>query len=311
MEKNARIYIAGHNGLVGNALLHTLRNAGFFNIIIRSMEQLDLRKQADVYQFFSTQRIDYVFLAAAKVGGILANATYPADFIYDNLAIALNVIDAAYRTQIKKLLFLGSSCIYPKESPQPIKEEYLLSDYLEKTNEPYAIAKIAGLKLCEAYNRQYNTNFISCMPTNLYGPGDTFDSEKSHVIPALIQKFYHAKRQGNENVVVWGTGKPCREFLFIDDLADACLFLMKKYENNTVINIGTGDEISIKELAELIKKLIGFEGSIVFDESKPDGIQRKLLQSSKLNHLGWKATTPLEAGLKKTIDWYHRYYGNK
>lgn len=303
MNKEAKIYVAGHTGLVGSAIIRALQKAGFTTIVTRSLHELDLRNQQAVYDFFATEKPVYVFLAAAKVGGILANATYPASFIYDNLAIELHVIDAAYRYGVKKLLFLGSSCIYPRNCPQPIKEDYLLTSQLEKTNEPYAIAKIAGLKLCEAYNRQYGTQFIACMPTNLYGPYDNFDLAASHVIPALLRKCIQAKRDGEKEVVVWGTGTPYREFLFVDDLADACLFLMEHYTGNEVINIGTGRDITIKDLAELIKKCVGFKGAIVFDADKPDGTPRKLLNVDKLTSLGWQAPTSLEEGLIQTIAW--------
>ncbi len=307
MDKEAKVYVAGHTGLVGSALVRALKKSGFAHIITRSFAELDLRNQQVVDHFFAAERPAYVFLAAAKVGGILANATYPANFIYDNLAIELNVIDAAYRYGVKKLLFLGSSCIYPRECAQPIKEEYLLTSQLEKTNEPYAIAKIAGLKLCEAYNRQYGTHFIACMPTNLYGPADNFDLTTSHVIPALLRKFIEAKRDGKKEVVVWGTGRPYREFLFVDDLAQASLFLMEHYTGNEVINIGTGIDITIKDLAELIKKEVGFEGDILFDTSKPDGTPRKLLNVDKLRALGWQAPTSLDQGLAQTIAWCTRH----
>lgn len=303
MDKQAKIYVAGHTGLVGSAIMRALKKAGFTNVVTKSLDELDLRHQESVYRFFMDEKPAYVFVAAAKVGGIVANASYPAHFIYDNLAIELNVIDAAYKAGVTKLLFLGSSCIYPRECPQPIKEEYLLTSQLEKTNEPYAIAKIAGLKLCEAYNRQYGTNFIACMPTNLYGPYDNFDSTTSHVIPALLKKCIQAKRDGKEEIVVWGTGTPYREFLFVDDLADASLFLMEHYTGNEPINIGTGTDISIKNLAELIKKQVGFEGRIVFDASKPDGTPRKVLNVDKLKALGWQASTTLEQGLAQTIAW--------
>lgn len=303
MDKDAKIYVAGDTGLVGSAIMRALKQAGFTTIITRSLQELDLRNQSAVYHFFMQEKPAYVFLAAAKVGGIVANATYPAQFIYDNLAIELNVIDAAYKSGVKKLLFLGSSCIYPRECPQPIKEEYLLTNQLEKTNEPYAIAKIAGLKLCESYNRQYGTTFIACMPTNLYGPYDNFDLTTSHVIPALIRKCVQAKRDGKKEVVVWGTGTPYREFLFVDDLASACLFLMEHYTGNEPVNIGTGTDISIKDLMELIKKQVGFEGRIVFDTSKPDGTPRKLLNVDKLTALGWRASTSLEQGLAQTLVW--------
>jgi GDP-L-fucose synthase len=307
MEKEAKIYVAGHQGLVGSAIVRALQSQGFSNIVMRTLQELDLRNQQAVNHFFATEKLDYVFLAAAKVGGIVANATYPADFIYDNLAIALHVIDAAYRNQVKKMLFLGSSCIYPRSCPQPIREEYLLSSQLEQTNEPYALAKIAGLKLCESYNRQYGTHFITCMPTNLYGPGDNFHPATSHVIPALLRKFIEAKRDRKTEVVVWGTGAPYREFLYVDDLANACLFLMEHYTGNQLINVGTGTDIMIKDLANLIKKEVGFQGDIVFDTSKPDGTPRKLLNIDKLTNLGWCPSTPLEVGIRKTIAWCNQH----
>ncbi len=303
MEKESKIYVAGHNGLVGRALMRQLEKEGYRNIITRSFSDLDLRNQSNVYQFFEKERPEYVFLSAAKVGGILANATSPASFLYDNLAIELNVIDAAYKTGVKKLLFLGSSCIYPRDCPQPMKEEYLLTSELEKTNESYAIAKIAGLKLCEAYNRQYGTRFIAVMPTNLYGPYDNFNLKRSHVIPALIRKFIEAKNAGDSSVTVWGTGKAYREFLYIDDLAESCVFLMNEYDETGIINIGTGKDITIADLANLIKNAVGYEGDIVFDSSKPDGTPRKLLEVQKLTTFGWQASTSLQSGLKQTIAW--------
>ncbi len=304
MDKDAKVYVAGHRGLVGSAIVRKLNQSGFTNIVMRSQNELDLRNQQAVNEFFLKEKPDYVFLAAAKVGGIWVNKQNPASFIYDNVAIELNVIDAAYRNNVKKLLFLGSSCIYPRECPQPIKEEYLLSSPLEPTNEGYAIAKIIGLKLCQAYNFQYGTNFISCMPTNLYGPGDNFNLDTSHVIPALIRKFFEATRDGKKEVVVWGSGAPYREFLYIEDLADACLFLMEHYNENEIINIGTGRDIMIKNLAERIRSIVGYEGSIAFDTRKPDGTPRKLLQVDKLTALGWDAPTSLDKGLKETISWY-------
>ncbi len=303
MEKESKIYVAGHNGLVGRALMRQLEKEGYRNLITRSFSDLDLRNQSNVYRFFEKERPEYVFLAAAKVGGILANSTYPASFLYDNLAVELNVIDASYKTGVKKLLFLGSSCIYPRECPQPMKEEYLLTSELEKTNESYAIAKIAGLKLCEAYNRQYGTRFIAVMPTNLYGLNDNFNLETSHVIPALIRKFVEAKKTGASSVTVWGTGKAYREFLYVDDLAEACVFLMNEYDETGIINIGTGKDITIAELANVIKNTVGYEGDIVFDPSKPDGTPRKLLEVQKLTSLGWQASTSLQSGLEQTIAW--------
>lgn len=308
MHKGAKIYVAGHRGLVGSAILRKLQAEGYSNIVTRTHQELDLTNQQEVYQFFETERPEYVFLAAAKVGGILANSTYPADFIRENLLIQTNVIDAAYRYGVKKLLFLGSSCIYPKFAPQPIKEEYLLTGALEPTNEPYAIAKIAGIKMCQAYNKQYGTNFISVMPTNLYGPGDNFDLETSHVLPALIRKFHEAKVARAPHVVVWGTGTPRREFLHVDDLADACLFLMNNYDSSEIINIGVGKDLTIVELANLIKEIVGYKGEIVFDTSKPDGTPRKLLDVSKLFNLGWRPRIRLEDGIRSTYEWFVRNY---
>jgi GDP-L-fucose synthase len=304
MIKSGKIYVAGHAGLVGHALVRRLKMEGCRTIITREQDQLDLRDQQAVKHFFETERPEYVFLAAAKVGGIGANMQYPASFMYDNLAIQLNVIDAAYRHGVKKLLFLGSSCIYPRTCPQPIKEEYLMTGELEKTNEPYALAKIAGLKLCESYNRQYGTNFIACMPTNLYGSHDNFDMYSSHVLPALVRKCYEAKLNGEKQITVWGSGKPYREFLYVDDLADACIFLMKQYEGHEIINVGTGKDITIMDLVHLIKDMVGYEGEILFDTSKPDGTPRKLLNVDKLTALGWRAPTALRDGIARTLDWY-------
>ncbi len=304
LNKEDKIYVAGHKGLVGSAILRKLEKEGFNNIVVKTRNELDLTCEKQVYEFFEKENIDYVFLAAAKVGGIYANDTYPADFIFQNLKIQTNIIDASYRYSVKKLLFLGSSCIYPKMCPQPMKEEYLLSGHLESTNEAYAVAKIAGIKMCQAYNRQYCTNFISVMPTNLYGINDNFELNNSHVLPALIRKFYEAKEQNKPEVVIWGTGTPKREFLFVEDLADACLFLINTYNSSEIINIGTGEDISIMELAEKIKDIIGFEGKIVFDETKPDGTPRKLLDVSKLHSLGWKHRTSLEKGIEQTFEWY-------
>lgn len=304
MNKDSKIFVSGHRGMVGSAICRNLAGKGFKNLITRTSSELDLRNQLAVSHFFQDEKPEYVFLAAAKVGGIQANNIYRADFIYDNLAIELNVIHAAYKENIKKLLFLGSSCIYPKLAEQPLKEDYLLSGYLEETNEPYAIAKIAGIKLCESYRRQYGCNFISAMPTNLYGPNDNYDLQNSHVLPALIRKFHEAKINGSPAVEVWGTGNPRREFLHVDDLAEACLFLMENYNQESIINIGYGSDISIKELAELIKKVTGFVGEIVFDSSRPDGTLRKLMDSSKINQLGWKAKTILVEGIIKT---YHNF----
>ena len=297
MEKNAKIYVAGHRGMVGSAILRKLQAEGYSNLVIRSSQELDLRNQQAVADFFNSEKPDYVFLAAAKVGGIVANNTYRADFLYENLAIQNNVIHQAYLLGVKKLLFLGSSCIYPKLAPQPLKEEYLLTGLLEPTNEPYAIAKIAGIKLCDAYRDQYGCNFISVMPTNLYGYNDNYHPENSHVLPALIRKFHEAKTSGTNSVTVWGTGSPLREFLFADDLADACYFLMQEYNEAGLINIGTGHDLSIKDLALLIKEVVGFTGDLVFDSSKPDGTPRKLLDVSKLHILGWKHRIALQEGL--------------
>ncbi len=339
MNLNSKIYIAGHRGLVGSALVRKLRKQGYKNLVVKTSKELDLRRQAEVDAFFAKEKPEYVFLAAAKVGGILANNTYKAEFIYDNLMIAANVINAAYKSGVKKLLNLGSSCIYPKFAPQPMKEEYLLSGLLEPTNEPYAVAKIAAIKLCRYYNEQYGTNFISVMPTNLYGPGDNFDLETSHVLPALTRKFHLAKLLRNQEfdaikkdikkfpdgfdlnldlnlkkfgitpdfVTLWGSGEPFREFLYVDDLADACIFLMEKYDYRDIgefINIGTGQDIKIKALAILIKSIVGFNGEIQHDLSKPDGTPKKLLDISKMKALGWEAKTGLEEGMRKTYQTY-------
>lgn len=304
IEKDAKVYVAGHRGLVGSALLRRLEAEGFERLITRTHGELDLSRQAEVEAFFEAERPDYVFLAAARVGGILANSTYPADFIRDNLQVQTNVIHAAYRAGVKKLLFLGSSCIYPRDCPQPMKEEYLLSGPLEPTNEPYAVAKIAGITMCRAYNRQYGTGFVSVMPTNLYGPGDNFDLENSHVLAALIRKFCDAKAAGDQAVTVWGTGGPRREFLHVDDMADACLFVMNHYEEDEILNIGKGRDITIKELALLIRDVTGFEGRVEFDPSKPDGTPQKLLDVSRLASLGWKSRIPLREGIEETCRWY-------
>jgi GDP-L-fucose synthase len=335
MNRDARIYIAGHTGLVGSALLRKLQAEGYANLITRTHAELDLERQAETESFFEKEKPEYVFMAAAKVGGILANTNYPAEFIYSNLAIQNNVIHAAWKFGVKRVLFLGSSCIYPRECPQPMKEEYILTGPLEATNETYAVAKIAGVKMCEAYNRQYGTNFMSVMPTNVYGPGDNFDLETSHVLPALIRKFHEAKTGGRgqgsgvsgesvhhtphttdqeqPSVVVWGTGKPRREFLHVEDLADACLFIMNltvesfhsllTAHRSPMINIGWGKDISVKELALLIKDIVGFDGEITFDKTKPDGTPQKLLEVSKLNNLGWQPTISLKDGIKQTYEW--------
>ncbi|WP_090972241.1 GDP-L-fucose synthase [Parapedobacter composti] len=302
MNKDAKIYVAGHRGMVGSAIYRKLRALGYDRLLLRTSAELDLRDQQAVADFFAAERPDYVFLAAAKVGGILANNTFRADFLYENLAIQNNVIHQAYQHGVKKLLFLGSSCIYPKHAPQPIKEEYLLTGLLEPTNEPYAIAKIAGIKLCQAYHDQYGCNFISVMPTNLYGYNDNYHPEHSHVLPALIRRFHEAKTAGLPEVTIWGTGTPKREFLFADDLADACVFLMETYDNPQLINIGTGTDLSIADLAHLIKTIVDYQGTVRFDTTKPDGTPRKLMDVSKLHALGWHHTTALEAGIKMAYD---------
>lgn len=302
MKPNSRIYVAGNTGLVGSALMRRLEAGGYKNILVRPHAELDLTDKRVVNAFFQQEQPEYVFLAAAKVGGIQANNTYPAEFIYQNLMIQTNVIHAAYTHRAKKLLFLGSSCIYPKHAPQPMKEEYLLTGLLERTNEPYAIAKIAGIKMCVAYNRQYGTNFISVMPTNLFGPGDNYDLEKSHVLPALIRKVHEAKERGADQVVVWGTGTPRREFLYSDDLADACVYLMEKYDATDIgefINIGIGKDISIRELAELVGEIVGFKGVLKFDASRPDGTPQKLLNVERLQALGWRPKTSIRQGIEK------------
>ena len=302
MNKQDKIYIAGHRGMVGSAILRALQAQGFSNFLLRTSAELDLRNQQAVADFFATEKPDYVFLAAAKVGGIVANNTFRADFIYENLMIQNNVIHQAYVNKVKKLMFLGSSCIYPKLAPQPLKEEYLLTGLLEPTNEPYAIAKIAGIKMCDGYRDQYGCNFISVMPTNLYGPNDNYDLNNSHVLPAMLRKFMMAKRNGDVSVTIWGTGSPKREFLHANDLAEACLFLMENYNDSGLVNIGIGDDISILDLALLVKKTVGFEGEILTDPSKPDGTPRKLMDVSKLNGLGWKAKITLEEGIQRVYE---------
>ncbi len=304
MEKSSKIFVAGHRGMVGSAIVRKLNSEGYNNFVVRTSAELDLRNQVAVTTFFAQEKPEYVFLAAAKVGGILANNTYRADFLYENLMIESNVIHQSYLNGVKKLLFLGSSCIYPKLAPQPLKEEYLLSGYLEETNEPYAVAKIAGIKLCESYRRQYACDFISAMPTNLYGPNDNYDLQKSHVIPALISKFIEAKKIKSHFVEVWGTGTPLREFLHVDDLADACLFLMENYSELHFINVGSGEELSIRDLALLIKRIVGFDGEVKFDATKPDGTPRKLMDVKKINQIGWKHQISLEIGLTKVIENY-------
>lgn len=304
MEKNGKIYVAGHKGLVGSALVRNLEAKGYTNIIGRTFEELNLTIQADVNKFFEEEKPEYVILAAARVGGIHANNTYPAEFIYDNLMIQNNVIKAAHDHGVKKLLFLGSTCIYPKLAPQPIKEEYLLTGALEETNEAYAIAKIAGLEMCKFFKRQYGDNFISCMPTNLYGPNDNFDLQSSHVLPALIRKFHEAKVNNQPTVEVWGTGTPLREFIYVDDMADACVFLMENYDGEQHVNIGTGEEVSIRQLAETVKEVVGFEGELVFNTNMPDGTPRKLTVVDKLHSLGWKHKVSLNEGIKLAYDWF-------
>jgi len=304
LTTDSKIYLAGHTGLVGSAIMRKLESEGYKNIITRTFEELDLTDQKATREFFEKERPEFVFLAAAKVGGIHANNTYPADFIYINLMIECNVIKAAHEFGVKKLLFLGSSCIYPKMAPQPIKEEYLLSGYLEETNEAYALAKISGLKMCQYFNKQYGTNFISVMPTNLYGPNDNFDLNTSHVLPALIRKFHEAKINNAPYVEIWGTGTPRREFLYVDDLADACLFLMKNYSGNDFFNVGTGEDVTIRELAELIGEVVGCKGELKFDTSKPDGTPRKLLDVSRIHEAGWRYKIELKKGLEMTYEWF-------
>lgn len=310
MEINDKIFVAGHRGLVGSAIVRKLKSLGYENLVLKTKSELDLRNQADVENFFSEEKIDYVFLAAAKVGGINWNKRNPADFMYDNLQIQNNVIDSAYRYGVKKLMFLGSACIYPKITPQPIKEEYLLSDYLEPTNEGYALAKIAGLKMCQFYNKQHSFNAISVMPTNLYGINDNFNLEQCHVIPAMIKKFLSAKNDGYPTVTLFGDGTPTREFMYADDLADACYFLMQNYDSSDWINIGSGEEYTIKELAEIIREATGFVGEIVWDTEKPNGTPRRKLSTEKLSGLGWDSKIDLKEGLKMTIDWYLENYPN-
>lgn len=304
MDTAAKIFIAGHRGLVGSAIVRALEKAGYFNLLLKTHTELDLTNQAAVAEFFAMEKPEYVFLAAAKVGGIMANKTHPAEFIYQNLQIQNNIIESAHQSNATKLLFLGSSCIYPKLAPQPIKEEYLLTGPLEPTNQAYAIAKIAGITMCQSYNAEYDTNYISLMPTNLYGENDNFDLESSHVLPALIRRFHEAKENGVPSVTLWGSGSPKREFLHVNDLADASLFLMNNYDSSEIINVGTGEDVAIKELAELIKETVGYDGEIEWDTSKPDGTPQKLLDVSKLHDLGWKHHYSLEEGIKSTAKWY-------
>jgi GDP-L-fucose synthase len=307
MNKEAKIFIAGHRGMVGSAIHRKLTSLGYTNIVTRTSAELDLRLQERVNEFFEAERPEYVFLAAAKVGGILANNTYRADFIYENIMIQSNVIHSSYATGVKKLMFLGSSCIYPKLAPQPLKEDYLLTGLLEPTNEPYAIAKIAGIKMCDAYRSQYGCDFISVMPTNLYGPNDNYDLQNAHVLPSLVRKFHEAKLNNSPEVTIWGSGSPKREFLHADDLADACVFLMNTYSEEGLVNIGTGEDISISDLALMIKEVVGYEGAIVYDASKPDGTPRKLMDVSKLSQLGWTFSIPLKKGLELV---YQDYQSN-
>lgn len=302
MDKEAKIYVAGHRGMVGSAIVRRLEKEGYGNLVLKTSSQLDLRNQEQVEQFFSEEKPEYVFLAAAKVGGIIANSNHPADFIYDNMILEMNVIHSAFVNQVKKLMFLGSSCIYPRMAPQPMPESCLLTSSLEQTNEAYALAKISGLKYCEYLNRQYGTDYISVMPTNLYGPNDNYHPEHSHVLPALIRRFHEAKTENKPEVVIWGTGAPLREFLYVDDLADACLFLMNHYSGNETVNLGTGKELSIAGLAELVGRAVGYQGKITFDPSKPDGTPRKLLDVSKLTGLGWTYKTELEEGIALAYD---------
>lgn len=307
MNKNSRIYVAGHRGLIGSNIVKVLERLGYNNLILKTHSELNLINEQEVNNFFKEEKPEYIFLCAARVGGIGANSTMPVEFLYDNLMIQNNVIKAAYDYQVDKLLFLGSSCIYPRECEQPMKEKELLSGYLEPTNEAYAIAKIAGLKLCEYYKKQYGANFISCMPTNIYGPNDNFDIDSSHVVPAMIRRFYEAKIKSLPNVEIWGTGKAMREFLYVEDLAEACIFLMENYDGNEFINVGTGKDISIKELAIIIKDIVGYSGKIIFNTSKPDGNPKKLLDITKCSEIGWKYKVELRDGLERTFKWYKDY----
>lgn len=314
MDPTAKIYIAGHRGLVGSAIKRKLEKKGYTNLVCHTSRELDLTDQRGLKEFFALEKPDYVFLAAARVGGIQANSNFPADFIYQNLAIQINVLHAAYRYEVKKLLFMGSSCAYPKFAPQPMQEDCLLTGSLESTNEPYAVAKIAGIKMCQAYNRQYGTNFIPVMPTNLYGPNDNFDPDSAHVLPALIRKFHEAKIKNKPEVEIWGTGRPRREFLYVDDLAEACVFLMRHYDcqdTGPLINIGTGEDLAIKQLAEMIRDIIGYKGTMKNNPDRPDGTPRKLLDVSKMQRLGWQAKTPLVDGIKKTYAWFTENFSGR
>ncbi len=310
MDKTDKIYVAGHRGLVGSAIVRRMQADGYENLLLRTSSELDLREQLEVRDFFSSEKPDYVILAAAKVGGILANDTYPAEFLYDNLMMEVNVIHAAHLSGVKKLLALGSTCIYPKMASQPLNEDALLSGPLEPTNEWYAVAKIAGIKMCQAYRRQYGSHFIAAMPTNLYGKGDNFDLEKSHVMPAMIRKFHEAKLAGSDQVMLWGTGSPLREFLHVDDLADACLFLLENYDEPGIINIGVGEDLKIAELADIVRDVVGFKGEIVYDTTKPDGTPRKLVDTARINALGWKAKIGLHDGIRQTYEWFLENTGN-
>jgi len=311
MKKATKIFVANHEAMIGSAILRRLRKDDFMNLIVRASSELDLSNQKEVLEFLMDEKPDYVFLASAKVGGILANSSYAAEFIYDNIQSQTNVIHSAWKSGVRKLLFLGSSCIYPKDCPQPIKEEYLLSGKLEPTSEPYAVAKIAGIRMCQSYNRQYKTDYISVVPADVYGPGDDFDPKTSHVLPALLRKMHEAKIRNEQGIIVWGTGSPRRECLHVDDLADACVFLMDNYDEPEIINVGSGEELTIKELASLVRNVVGFGGAINFDQSKPDGAPRKLLDSSRIRKLSWSPKTSLEKGIRQTYQWYENYVKTK
>lgn len=308
MNKNSKIFVAGHRGLVGSAIVRALQKDGYTNLILKTRAELDLTNQHTVAEFFAQEKPEYVFLSAAKVGGIMANKTHPAEFIYDNLTIQTNIIHSAYLNNVKKLLFLGSSCIYPRSCPQPMKEEYLLTGELEPTNKAYSLAKIAGIVMCQSYNEQYGTNFISLMPSNVYGPYDNFNLESAHVMPSVIKKFHNAKINNEPQVIMWGTGSAMREFLHVDDLADACLFLMDSYNDSHIINVGSGEDVTIKELAEAVYNVVGYKGEIIWDATKPDGMPRKLVDVSKLHSLGWKHNTHLHEGIASTYEWFKENY---